>query len=70
MALSDRERQAYQARLARLEQVVERVGAELIAARAADPGVIRRLHERLEAADIEIELIRELLDDRDGLTAA
>jgi hypothetical protein len=50
--------------------VVERVGAELIAARAADPGVVRRLHERLEAADIEIELIRELLDDHDGRTAA
>ena len=63
MGLSRTERKTYQVRLARLEHILERVEAELIAAAGSDdPGLARRLHERLETTEIEIELLRELLE--------
>lgn len=55
------ERRAYEARLAQLEASVERLGGVLLATYGEDPDAARKLGERLEAAEIEIELIREAL---------
>lgn len=60
------ERRAYEARLAQLEASVERLGGALLATYGEDPDAARKLGERLEAAEIEIELIREALRSFDG----
>ena len=66
--MSVAERRAYEARLERLEAVAVRLGGQLVA--AEDSAEAAKLSARLEATEIEIELLRERLLADDGEAAA
>ena len=62
MGLSTTQQKAYQQRLHRLEAAMGRLTNIYLTALVEDPEAARKLHDRLEMADIEIELIREALE--------
>ncbi len=62
MGLSAAQRKAYETRLHRLESAMLRLSAAYLTAVAEAPHTAKILHDRLEAADIEMELIREALE--------
>ncbi|HYG84863.1 MAG TPA: hypothetical protein VD978_01250 [Azospirillum sp.] len=70
MGLSVSQRKAYEARLHHLESAMIRLSGAYLTAVAQTPHMARILHDRLEAADIEMDLIREALEqDRAAPTA-
>jgi hypothetical protein len=60
-SLSETQRQAYERRLTQLEASAARLSGQLISAEDNDPAAAARLHRSLEAIEVEIELIREVL---------
>lgn len=62
MGLSASQRKAYETRLRRLESAMVRLSGAYLTAVAEAPHMAKILHDRLEAADIEMELIREALE--------
>jgi endonuclease/exonuclease/phosphatase (EEP) superfamily protein YafD len=63
--LSGAQRQVYERRLTQLEASVARRSGELVMAGDLEPTIAARLHRRLEAIEMEIELLREALDGSD-----
>jgi hypothetical protein len=58
MPLPGHQRRAYERRLAQLEATLDRLSCWLV---AADPADATKLCGRLEAIDIEVDLLREAL---------